>query len=345
VIIDNGDLYRLNDDLTLHLLKSSVPYNNVSQTEIGNELFLTNGIITDGDTVRDLRIPNPLSPAVSVISGSLPAGQYQLVCTHADTSGRESGISELVVVDLLDNQGLSITPANAGYQVNVYVSLADSTDLFLAGIGNITLTEPVASRYMLPAYLVGCYPCPENIGKIVYYESKIYVSVYDSAGGVTIVFYSKPFQCHLFALDTDYFVVSSKIEMLLAANGGLVIGTGIDLNAYTSEGGLSPLANYGVVAGECGVNTMDGNIEFWSKRGMCRALPFENLTQKTVSVKSGEICNVAHIEQNGYNRFLAITDTNGVSNNETVGYDLSYSWGFANIPFPMPTVDSTVVQI
>jgi len=320
VIIDNGDLYRLNADLTLHLLKSSVLYSNVSQTEIGNELFLTNGIITDGYTVRDLRVPNPLSPTVSIISGNLPAGQYQLVCTHTDTTGRESGISELVVVDLLDNQGLLVTPSNAGYQVNTYISLADSADLFLAGVGNITLTEPITSRYVLPTHLIGCYPCPENIGKIVYYESKIYVSVYDSISGVTIVFYSQPFQYHLFALDTDYFIMSSKIEMLLAANSGLVIGTDIDINAYTSDGGLVPLANYGVVAGECGVNTMDGNIEFWSRRGMCRALPFENLTQKTVSVKSGETCNVAHIEQNGYNKFLAITDTLGVSNNEAIGY-------------------------
>jgi hypothetical protein len=45
-------------------------------------------------------------------------------------------------------------------------------------------------------------------------------------------------------------------------------------------------------------------------------MPFENVTQQKVSVVPGDYCAVAHIEQNGFNRFVALTDVGGVSNNQ-----------------------------
>jgi len=103
--------------------------------------------------------------------------------------------------------------------------------------------------------------------------------------------------------------------MLKATNEVLVIGSDIVVNAWDGDK-LSMLANYGVPRGEPGFVTVSGVAEFWTVRGMCRAMPFENVTQQKVSVAPGTYCAVAHLEQNGFNRFVALTDVGGVSNNQ-----------------------------
>jgi hypothetical protein len=65
----------------------------------------------------------------------------------------------------------------------------------------------------------------------------------------------------------------------------MIIGTDREIYSW-DEDQLVLLASYGVIPGRNMIEHR-GKIYFWTKRGLCRALPFENLHESTVSVPPG----------------------------------------------------------
>ena len=50
---------------------------------------------------------------------------------------------------------------------------------------------------------------------------------------------------------------------------------------------------------------------FWTERGICKAMPFENVTEKDVSMPAGLRAAARLINHNGQQQFLAVTQGTG----------------------------------
>ena len=96
---------------------------------------------------------------------------------------------------------------------------------------------------------------------------------------------------------------------MAATDTALIVGTDKAIHAYTSEG-RQTLADYGVVPGQHW--SMDGEKAFfWSERGLCRALPFENLTEQQVSVAPGVSAGGCVMNIDGQKRYVIALQQGG----------------------------------
>ena len=126
----------------------------------------------------------------------------------------------------------------------------------------------------------------------------------------TVVWFSAEFSYHLFNLNSDYIVVPGEVTQMHGAAVGLIITTQTRIFAYNDDK-LTQLAEYGAVPGQHADVAADGKIYFWSKRGLCRALPFENVTESAVSVAPGVLAGGGIINSNGYVKYVAVLNQGG----------------------------------
>ena len=147
-------------------------------------------------------------------------------------------------------------------------------------------------------------PLPTDTHLIQHWRGRIYAAQFMPSENQTVLWFSQPLGYHLFNLDTDFIVLPGKVEMLAPHDTALVIGTDSEIYAYTPEG-LAQLADYGVVPGQHWTHD-DKRLLFWSKRGVCAALPFQNLTERQVSVAPGVRAGGCLVERNGQKRYLSV---------------------------------------
>jgi len=147
-------------------------------------------------------------------------------------------------------------------------------------------------------------PLPTGTHLIQHWRGRIYAAQYMPTENQTVVWFSQPLGYHLFALDADFLLLPGKVEMLAPHDTALVIGTDAAIYAYDAER-LTPLADYGVVAGQHWAH--DGQrLLFWSQRGVCAALPFQNLTERQISVAPGVRAGGCLVQRKGQKRYLAV---------------------------------------
>ena len=136
------------------------------------------------------------------------------------------------------------------------------------------------------------------------------------AADASALFMSQPLGFHLFDLEEGMVMVPGRVLMLAPHDAGLVIGTENAILAYSAEG-LAELAPYGVVAGQHWSPDDDGTVVFWSQRGICRALPFANLTQQQASVAPGVNAGGAVVRMGGQRRYIVSIQQGGSAFNST----------------------------
>ena len=133
-VVQDNDLCALTSPTTTTALRTGLSTTRMHWAETNNQVFYNNGvdsgIILPDNTLLDWAWTKPSAPSVSAATGSLPAGQYQVRCTLTMADGRMTGASAATVIDLTDDQALSISDLPAG--ANVYITPANSTSFFLA---------------------------------------------------------------------------------------------------------------------------------------------------------------------------------------------------------------------
>ena len=133
-------------------------------------------------------------------------------------------------------------------------------------------------------------------------------------------------------LSVSFWAVPAFILELPVTNSGpTTTTTGKSATAAIGESGLQvmqpvampfcwqvfmPLTTYGVVPGWCWARDDDENGEstgvyIWTQRGLCKAMPFVNLTSGHVSVAPGIQAGAAVIAQGGQRRFVACLHAGG----------------------------------
>ena len=111
-----------------------------------DQIFWTDGIDT-GRIFQDGTATNwgcavaPM-PLLTAVAGSLREGRYMVACTFVDAAGVEHGAPEATIIDITDNQNISVSVSpidpRAAY-VKVYATKPNNFELFYVG------TIPVAS--------------------------------------------------------------------------------------------------------------------------------------------------------------------------------------------------------
>ena len=323
--LDHQRMY-LVDAGTLRTFSGAVLRNSLSSApmywaEINGQVFFNNGtdsgVINQDNTVMDWEWPIPSQPTVSLVTGTLASGTYQVCCTFMLEDGRETGPSDPVMIDLAEGHALSISsiPHATGAATRVYIAPANSAVYQLAvtttgsamvwNFSNDALGKDLATD--------GTDPLPLGVSSIAVFKGRMYAAQYMPMFDQTVIWYSQPLGFHLFDLSSDFFMVPGEAVMLAPTDSALVVGTKKAIHAYNSDG-ITLLADYGVIPGQHWADD-DNRILFWTSRGVCAAMPLTNLTEKYVSVAPGVRAGGCLVRSGGQKRYLSVIQQGGTAFN------------------------------
>ena len=320
-LIEDGDLKVSGQPGQFTTLYSGLSDDYVYWLEIADSIYLSTGQVVSRDgQVTQWRIPTPVVPAVQVVTGQLPAGQYRVVLTHANVIGVEGGATAPVIVDVVEGSGLQVTIANhSSLTTQLYVTDTNGTVYYrvpeiATGVhfieSTVVFSEPIEQSLLL------CSQAPQAAAILGLYESQL--AVCQTLDERSYVWFSQPFWYNLFDLHKDYIAVEGQVNALLGTPQGLVIATERCFYLYGNDQTLVQLADYGVPRGKPYAVADDGVVYFWTNQGVVRLFPFENVTQEKVSLEPGAVVDVTLIEQNGFRRLLVLVDEMGRSDNARI---------------------------
>lgn len=322
LVIDGTDLIRVNDDFTTEIIDSTLDATaTYDYCEVNENIYLAsskgdNRIIKTDFSVRDWGLPLPSQVSLSANSGALPAGRYQVTCTYVAPDGRESGAPLSTVLEVDDGSGLVISdiPSLAGTKTRVYISSTDGDVLYRAfETTNPTviwngpveeLVDPLRSQFLRP---------PPAADRVTYYAGQLVLSYWDAHRNLSILYGSLPLGFELFDTLKHVNVLPGRVHVLHGTKTHMVIGTDSEIYILSGEG-LDKVADYGVPLGKSDVE-YKGQVYFWSNRGVCRAAPFENLTEADVSLPPGTNVHGAIMESGGVKKYVAMLDDTGTARN------------------------------
>lgn len=316
-IIDGGDLKEYVELGVTRTLASGFAETEAYFADAGDRYFVSCGgrlgFIYE-DTYQDLLIPTPETPLIGVLDGDLYQGR-RLVATVLETAdGRQGGASAIQAVTVGESQGLTVLAQDEpGYTTRIYVSGPNGDQLRYAGSisagGQILITDDSQlSGDVLDGAQVNASSPPTPDGPIVYINGRLLITAADRSAGVTYLFRSLPFWPHLFTPWMDAETVHGTVLMLAESGGAVVVGTDRGIFASSDEGGLAQLVDYGVVPGPTPLRPRTGSaVYFWTHEGLCRALPFENLTDARVSAPPGDRAHVGLVSEGGFDRIVVGT--------------------------------------
>lgn len=316
-VVDGLSLSILNLDFTTTELATLTGTGAMYFAEGNGQVFCTNGtdflIIEADNSVKTWGIPEPEQPEVTVTTGPLSAGQYQVCCTLVHEDGREGGNCPPVVVDLADNSGLTIVPVQVdGYTTNVYVTNCDGTVFFLlaenASVANYNV-GPDSLGLEFEFYNANA---PHGIMPAIF-KGQMYLAEYYPSVDQSVIWWSADTLYHLFDDSAGGIQVPGQVLMVGACEAGIVIGS--DRKHFGWDGTtLTELADYGVVSGHHAAR-LGPLLYWWSRRGLCRGLPFVNLTENTVSVAPGSNAGGIVMQRDGSLRYVVALERGGTAYN------------------------------
>ena len=323
-VVSAGWVCRVAPSLQLIQISQLTGTQRMHWAQVNNDVYFSNGVdygrISEDDafTPWALGVPNPV--VLAAVQGNSTPGRYQVACTYVMADGRESGAGRAQTITLTDGQAISISGISQKVEAStrVYVTPADSSVFGLAGVTTATTmtvnVNPDALGESLVTQFLG--DVPEGCTVICHYKGRMYASMYMPASDASVIWYSKPLQPHLFDQAEDFLMVSGEVRTLADAGEALVIGASDAIHAYNEES-LTELAPYGMPAGWTSVIDPDTKkVLMWTQRGICRGLPFENLTQNTVSVPPGMQAGVAVVQRDGQKRLITTIVSGGNSFNQ-----------------------------
>lgn len=321
-VVDGGRLLELAQDGSSVQLKSGLlgPY---QWAESNDHVFLSCSEKLQIDRARNVKswiVPTPSGGSVSQVSGSAAPGLYQICFTHISPDGREGGASPSLPIVVVDG-GISITPPIlAGHSTVVYVASRGTVFRVLAalpsGFSGQYVARQIEERFLgreLSTQFLDSLPV--GVDYVAQWKGRMYGAEYLPGQDQTVIWFSQPLGYHLFNMNQDFFLVPGRVLQLADADSHLIVATGQRIYLY-ADNSLSQVAEYGVVPGQHADRGSDGKTYFWTSRGLCRAAPFENITEGRVSVAPGLKANGGVIHEHGRVRYVATLHSGGAAFNK-----------------------------
>ena len=314
-VVDAGAIKSVAPDMTLTTLATGLKALPMHWAEINGRVFFANGrdygVIEPAGQVLTWSWEIPGQVQLQPTSGAMAAGKYEVACTFILPDGRETGAGDATSIELGADCGLVITqiPHIEGCKTRVYIGPADSTVLQHAFTTTLPAATWNASPNALGEELVtqGLDPIPPGASLPAAWAGRMWVAQPIASRDMSVIWSSEPLAPHLFNLRQGFLSVPGQVVMLLAHEVGLIVGTERAIHVWNGES-LAQVAGYGVVPGWAGVTEVDSRTAyFWSKRGLCRGLPFQNLTDGHLRVDTGKQVGVAVVNHGGLRKFIAAT--------------------------------------
>lgn len=336
----SGDLVQIYSDysyssplLTLHAGTT------LSFEEVDNKVYFCNNFYTgilDNGTPKSWGITKTQPTlGLSVTTGNLLAGEYQVSYTFVNQDGIESGCSESQVVNLPNNSsGISFTlphiiDGSIAY-ARIYCSTQNGSVLYYSGIcmSNSSYTISTVTNLSNPLRTFNLDRAPE--GHIVrYHNGRLYVAQDN------ILWYSEKYQYQHFNLEKNYIEFPSRIKEVMPVESGIWIGsdkiyyldgtepekfnritkdvvsiiegTGTKVNGIYSIQPGSPSSYYWLVT------TNSGIYSLMEQGGLI------NQTVTNVELEGADSGTSLFLRANGINQYLSMLQTNSNPNNSVVG--------------------------
>lgn len=313
-IIDSGVLNLINKDGTSTPLATGLnkttywaELNDIVYVSCGSEKLQ----LMPDNAVFKWGVDAPQTPTVRNATGSLFSGTYQICLTYTDAMGREGGASPSAYVQSTGGVSITDIPALAEYTTNVYMTEADGSVFYLVA----TLSTQTAYTHSTQAYgrelTTQFLDAPPVSGTyIAVLGANIYHAEYMPDADQSVIWISQPMTYHLFNLNADYFVVPGEITQMYGSDTGLVIATHTSIYVYNNDN-IERVAEYGAVPGQHADMGADKKVYFWTKQGLCRAMPFENMTDSKVSVAPGTYAGGGVVNADGFVKYIAVIKQGG----------------------------------
>jgi hypothetical protein len=284
-------LKRLHEDLTTtSILRGGLQGNSLMRyLSLNGRIYYTDGISTgiiENLTDRTWGLQVPGTPTLSLTSGWVAEGRYQIAVTYSRVDGQESGASTSAVIDVGANGGIIVslpTSSDATVSdVNLYATGCNGEVLFyVASFPNGTSSVTYSRGDAFGPALKTQFLSPPLVGNLMaHYNGRIYIAQND------IVWYTQLFGYELMDLAENFLPMGGNITMLESVQDGLWVAT--ESGTYFLVGDDAPLKRIskddaGVIPGTAvkldGVNlgkekSYSGPAVLWgsAKYGVCAGL-------------------------------------------------------------------------
>jgi hypothetical protein len=328
--MENGSLKRLNSDNTATTLVSGLSvYPKMYYQRIENMVYYSNGVESGclrDDVNESWGVPNPsVSPSFTIRGGISIQATYMVKLVNV-RSGEESGASEAIIIDLNENQGITLSniPQDSGVDyVRVYMTLPNGQNFYRQrdipiGITTYNLPEPELGAELQTDNL---YSQPAGIN-LQLYNGRIYYSSDDK------LFYTEPLRYGLYHYN-NFFRFPGTIKLVLAVNNGLYViadktyfldGQGPETFKQSTVLNDSGIIGTGIVLHHSYFNIKDysGLVAAWySDKGLVLGLNNGNIniiTEKRFAMDNYSHGATGYIENQGIRKLITSFTNKGTEN-------------------------------
>lgn len=224
--VKDGSLVRILDDYSTVDLGTNVGDVKLAYANYDGATYFTSpdytGII-EGNVVVPFGIdaPNP-RPVLSVTSGKMTKGTYQVALTYVTTDGRESGAALAQVIDVPTNGGIALSgiPTSPDTRVNrirIYASTPNGEVLYLiqelpSSTNSFTLDD--VSNAITPLKSFNVHRAPN--GHIIREAHGHLFIAQDN-----ILWYNEPFSPEWWKLHSNFMLFEERIRAVMPTEGGM----------------------------------------------------------------------------------------------------------------------------
>jgi hypothetical protein len=143
-------------------------------------------------------------------------------------------------------------------------------------------------------------------------NGRAYLAEYIPQAGLSVVWISQPLAYTVFDQASDFWLLPGELAIMAKVNDeSMVFATDQRVWNLTTDGRLVELANYGAVPGDAFDSTADSTLYFWTQRGICKAMPFTNLTEANASMPPGVRATGCIAMRNGMQQMIVFTAGGG----------------------------------
>ena len=254
--------------------------------------------------MSDWGIAVPAAPFVYAGAGPMPAGTYLVAITSIDSSGRESGSSDLVQVDIpaTTTGSLVVSRLPPALSTRVYASTPNGATLFLvaelpAGTASYTITNATLG---IGAPLVTQQLCPPPAGQIIReYAGRMYIA------SDRVLWVTEPYAPDWVSLIGGFIMQTDPISVVEPVEDGLWV---VSDQTYFFKGDgpenfdVRPKLAYGAVYGTSSKIPYTNDVVWYSNRGLILATgggQVKNLQEQDVAPHTGTSGATLIREQDG----------------------------------------------
>lgn len=325
-IVDGSTLYHMASVLDVRSLTTGLTGTDYHWSDINGDAFFANGVdagICRGDAYLPWRLAVPTISGATIVSVGAGSGAafnlgatytdatFRICATYETEDGRETAPSEVVEVrgsPLTNLIRVEIPTAYA--RTHIYATSADGANfqLVASSTTGVTTFNPAVAGREFDAF--GTSSLPPGVTHTAFHQGRAFAARPLPEARQTVVWFSKPLAFHLWDVANDYLLLPGDLGLMLSNNGGLLLGTSQAVYQYDGEK-LEELCDYGVLPGTAGDTDAEGLAYFWTERGICKAMPFENLTEKDISMPAGLRAAAGMVYRNGQQQFITVTQGTG----------------------------------